>query len=193
MFCCVFLVTHKRSYYNLHGKRFNIIIVAPKHILCQLGLLCSMLCMHFVDLILYCVLRAHVRCKHLTNTLLHYLTYLARVLCIILTKNKSLGFAIHALAELVGSVAVHGMWSYCLYSDSFIEKMSAMNSKHSCQTLTPSLPQPVKFSGWKVHTYTRLQTEYFPVLCTSHSRYWAFWQRSCQGFTYSEKENERVN
>ena len=154
-----FLVTHKCSYFNLHGKRLNIIIVAPKHILCQLGLLCSMLCIYFVDLILYRVLRAHIRCKRLTNTLLHYITHLARVLCIILTKNKSLGFAIHALAELVDSAVVHGMWSYCLYWDSFIEKMSAMNSKHSCQILTPSLPQPVKSSGWKVHTYTRLQTE----------------------------------
>ena len=104
-----FLVTHKCSYFNLHGKRLNIIIVAPKHILCQLGLLCSMLCIYFVDLILYRVLRAHIRCKRLTNTLLHYITHLARVLCIILTKNKSLGFAIHALAELVDSAVVHGM------------------------------------------------------------------------------------
>ena len=30
--------------------------------------------------------------------------------------------------------------------------------------LTPSLPQPVKFPGWKVHTHTRLQTAHFPVL-----------------------------
>ena len=34
------------------------------------------------------------------------------------------------------------------------EKKHSRWQKHSLGILTPSLPQPVKFSGWNVHTYT---------------------------------------